>query len=243
MSEIGRLPDPPDVNALREAYSPDRARAAVRVNFVTSLDGAVEVAGHSSGLSSDVDRLVFSVLRGHADAVLVGAGTLRHERYGPVRLAEPARAWRRTQGLPEHPTLVIVSESLDLDPLAPVFIDAPVRPVVLTQAGAPVDRQDGLARVADVIAVGHPGTDLPAGLAALNRRGLTQILCEGGPRLFGSLLKAGLVDELCLTISPRLAGPGPGRIIAGDPIGGPAGMRLLHVISAGDDLLTRYARA
>src|SRR5260370_164107 len=82
------------------ACAADRSRRALRLNFVTSLDGAVEVDGTARGLSSDVDRLVFFILRAHADAVMVGAGTMRQERYGPLRLAEPAQAWRLSVGLP-----------------------------------------------------------------------------------------------------------------------------------------------
>jgi riboflavin biosynthesis pyrimidine reductase len=236
--------DLPDLDALRDAYALDRARPTVRMNFVSSVDGAVEVDGHSRGLSSELDKRVFFVLRGYADAVMVGAGTLRHEGYGPVRSAGAALSWRRSHGLSDHPTLVIVSESLHLDPGDAVFAEAPVRPVVLTNGAAPVDRRDRLAAVADVIAFGDAaGTDLAAGLGELHRRGLSQILCEGGPHLFASLLSAGLVDELCLTISPMLVGPGPDRIVTGEAIDKPADLRLVHAIVAGDEILTRYARA
>jgi len=236
-----------DDEALLDAYAPDRTRPCVRVNFVTSLDGAVEVTGHSRGLSSEADQRVFSMLRTLADAIMVGAGTLRHERYGPVRLAEAPQAWRRQQGLAEQPTLVIVSASLDFDAGHRVFTEAPVRPVVLTHAGAPSDRRAAIEPLADVVTCGESVVDLAAGLADLRRRGLGQVLCEGGPQLFGALLAADLVDELCLTVSPLLVGAGPGRIVAG--AGADAGraeplpMRLVHVIAAGDMLLTRYARA
>jgi riboflavin biosynthesis pyrimidine reductase len=243
VSDVWSLSDPPDLEPVRRAYAPDRSRPCLRVNFVSSVDGAVEVEGHSRGLSSDIDREVFHILRGYADAILVGAGTLRHEVYGPVRLAEPVRRWRREQGLAEQPTLVVVSESLHLDPGTAVFAEAPMRPLVLTNAAAPDEGREKLSAVADVIAVGQDETDLTAGLAELHRRGLTQILCEGGPRLFGSLLRAGLVDEVCLTVSPMLAGPGAGRIVAGDPASGPTGLRLVHAIAAGSELLLRYARA
>jgi riboflavin-specific deaminase-like protein len=227
---------------LIEAYAPDRDRPAVRINFVTSLDGAVQVAGYSRGLSSDADRAVFGILRRHADAIMVGAGTLRHEGYGPVRMNDERRAWRRDRGLAENPTLVVVSAALDLDPKAGAFAEAPVRPVVLTHAGADPERQRDLGAVADVLVCGESVVDLQAGVRGLRDRGLDQVLCEGGPHLFGSLLAADLVDELCLTVSPMLAGPGSGRIIEGATGPAPTGMRPVEIIEDDGFLFTRYVR-
>lgn len=236
-------PELDDVD-LVDAYAADRTKPWLRVNFVTSLDGAVEVGGYSEGLSSEGDQTVFRVLRMHCDALLVGAGTLRHEGYRGVRLDEERRAWRRDHGLAEFPTLVVVSSSLDLDPAQGAFADAPVRPIVLTREAAPPTLRDQIGAVADVVTCGETSVDLTFGLAELRRRGLAHVLCEGGPHLFGALLAEDLVDELCLTISPLLAGPGAGRIVAG-PLEGrpPAGMSLDHILAAGDSLLTRYTRA
>lgn len=236
-------PESPDGDALREAYAPDRRSPGLRLNFATSLDGAVEIDGRSRELSSDADREVFGILRLHADAIMVGGGTLRKERYRPVRLDEAAHAWRRERGLAEDPTLVIVSSSLGLDAGHAVFTDAPVRPMVLTHATAPPANWASLEPVADVVSCGDDLVDLAKGFAELRRRGLAQVLCEGGPHLFGSLLAADLVDEMCLTLSPLLTGPGAGRIVAGAGRAIPQGMRLVHVLLAGDQLLTRYARA
>jgi riboflavin-specific deaminase-like protein len=225
-----------------DAYALDRGAPHIRLNFVSSLDGAVEEDGRSRGLSNPVDQRVLQLLRVHADAVLVGAGTLRQERYGPMRLKPDLVERRRRRGLAEQPTLVAVSAALDLDPSSRLFQEAPVRPIVLTHGAADPDRREALAAVADVVVTGESVVDLAGGRAELARRGLSQVLCEGGPHLFGSLLAAGLVDELCLTVSPLLTGPGAGRIVAGPRIGDPQGMRLVHVIESGGTLLTRYAR-
>ncbi|SCL50032.1 Pyrimidine reductase, riboflavin biosynthesis [Micromonospora citrea] len=215
-------------------------RPHLRVNFVTSVDGAVSVDGYSAGLSGEPDKRVFGLLRMLCDALVVAAGTLRQEGYRAVRLDERRRAWRRERGLPEYPTLVVVSGSLDLDPAQAAFADAPTRPVVLTRGDATAP--PGLADVADVVRCGDDRVDLAAGLAELRRRGLGQVLCEGGPRLFGALTAADLVDEVCLTVAPLLAGAGPGRITAG----GPSEVRhlpLRHVLAAADGvLMLRYAR-
>ncbi|HEX7747047.1 MAG TPA: pyrimidine reductase family protein [Micromonosporaceae bacterium] len=239
-----------DDAALADLYGrPSRpGRTHLRVNFVSSIDGAVAVDGYSAGLSGPADKRVFGVLRMLCDALLVGAGTLRCEGYRAVRLDERRRAWRRDHGLAEYPTLVVVSRSLDLDPAQRAFADAPVRPLVLTTGQA--DPPPGLTAVAEVLRMG-PADILPASLAELHRRGHHQVLCEGGPGLFGGLTAAGLVDELCLTVSPLLAGPGSGRITADPPnppgLPGPPAppqaMELCHVLSADDVLLLRYLRA
>ncbi|WP_328338676.1 pyrimidine reductase family protein [Micromonospora sp. NBC_00421] len=212
----------------------------LRVNFVASADGAVTVDGYSAGLSGEPDKRVFGLLRMQCDGLLVAAGTLRHEGYRAVRLDAPRRAWRRAHGLAEYPTLAVVSGSLRLDPAQAAFADAPARPVVLTTETAVAP--PGLADVVDLVRVGRDAVDLAAGLAALRRRGLGQLLCEGGPQLFGALTTADLVDELCLTVAPLLAGAGPGRITAG-PDSPPRSLPLRHALAAADGvLMLRYAR-
>lgn len=227
-----------DTEALAQLYGRGE-RPCLRINFVSSIDGAAELDGRSAGLSGDADKQVFGVLRMLCDALLVGAGTLRDESYHAVRLDERRRAWRRAHGLPDYPALVVVSRSLDLDPAQAAFADAPVRPLVLTHRRAAVPA--GLAAVADVLRAGDTEVDLAAGLAELHRRGLRQLLCEGGPHLFGSLTAADVVDEVCLTVSPLLTGPGAGRITAGTPCS-PRRMALRHVLGAQDMLLLRYSR-
>lgn len=230
---------PLDDAALTALYGrADRPR--LRVNFVTSVDGAVTVDGYSAGLSGEPDKRVFGLLRMLCDALVVAAGTLRHEGYRAVRLDPARRAWRRAHGLAEYPTLVVVSGSLRLDPAQAAFADAPVRPVVLTREDATAPA--GLAGVADLVRCGVDRVDLAAGLAELHRRGLDELLCEGGPYLFGALTAADLVDEVCLTVAPLLAGAGPGRITAGPPAP-PRDLPLRHVLAAADGtLMLRYAR-
>jgi riboflavin biosynthesis pyrimidine reductase len=241
--QIRRLwPDPStpplDDAALAALYGRP-GRSHLRVNFVTSLDGAVELGGRSGGLSGPADKRVFGLLRMLCDAVLVGAGTLRRERYRAVRLDERRRAWRWDSGLTELPTLVVVSQTLALDPAQAAFADAPVRPLVFTTAKAVPP--PGLTEVAEVLPVAEDKIDLLAVVAELHRRGLNQVLCEGGPLLFGALTAADLVDELCLTVSPQLVGAGAGRIVAGSP-SPPRTLRLAHTLAAEETLLLRYVR-
>jgi riboflavin biosynthesis pyrimidine reductase len=236
-------PAPLDDDGLFESYRLTRESPSLRVNFVASLDGAVESDGYSRGLSNPADKRVFALLRAHADDVMVGAGTLRHEGYGPARTPAEDLVRRQAAGLPEHPTLVVVSAALDLDPTSRAFTEAPRRPVVLTHASAPPERQSSLAAVADVVICGDSVVDMVVARSELERRGLTHVLCEGGPHLFGALLAADLVDELCLTVSPLLTGAGAGRIVAGAAVSSPLSMRLVHILESEGALLTRYARA
>ena len=232
-----------DDEALAAAYTVERERPWLRVNFVTSLDGAATAAdGLSGGLSDPKDKRVFGVLRMLCDALLVGAGTLRAEGYGALRLDAGRRRWRTARGLTPFPRLVVVSGSLDLDPAQAALAEAPVRPIVLTCETAPQHRRDALAPVADVLVFGEREVDLPGALDVLRRTGMPQILSEGGPHLLGRLTAADLVDELCLTVAPLLVGPGPGRITGGPAIDAARRLRLAHTIRADDLLILRYTR-
>lgn len=236
----GPVADMTDDDLLAAYAVPDGPVRHLRVNFVASADGAVTVAGKSAGLSSPADRRVFALLRDLADVVLVGAGTIRGEGYGYPDFGPDRRARRRGLGLAEWPTFAIVSESLNLDLSSSLFSRAPVRTVVLTSERSPADRRAALAPYAEVLVHGGEHVDLAAGLDELTARGLRRVLSEGGPGLLGSLVGAGLLDELCLTVAPLLAGPGPGRIVAGAPHL-PAGLRLAGLLEEDGALFGRYA--
>jgi riboflavin biosynthesis pyrimidine reductase len=242
-------PDPAsalDDDDLLARYADAAAPDWVRVNFVATADGSATADGLSGSLGGAADLRVFDLLRRLADVVLVAAGTVRAEGYGPMRLTEADVVWRRARGMPDHPVFAIVSGSLALDPASSVFTDAPVRPVVVTVAAADPARRAALSAVADVVSC-SPADDpdtLDAGvmLHALRDRGLRTVHCEGGPSLLGTLVAADLVDELCLTVSPVLEGGVGPRIVTG---ASPSlrDMRLAHVLRSGDVLLTRYVRA
>ena len=235
-----------DTDALTAAYAPDRATPSLRLNFVSSIDGAATVEGKSAPLGTPADKQVFNLLRRLCDGLIVGAGTVRNEKYRAIRSSDEQRHWRLDHGLAPHPRLAIVSSRLDLDPTAAVFTEAPVRPIVITHQRAAESARAALADVADVVVHGLDEVDLPGAVGELREAyALDQLLCEGGPHLFASLYAADLVDELCLTVSPRLAGPGPDRIIVGDPgadMPPTTAMRLHHAIAADSALLLRYVR-
>lgn len=210
----------------------------VRVNFVSSVDGAATRDGLSGGLGDAADERYFELLRRVADVVLIGAGTVRAEGYGAMRVSDAAAAWRVAHGRGEHPAIAIVTSSLELDPASAVFTAAPVRPLIIT-----TERATGSSRfeaVADAVVAGSSRVDPRIAVEALRTRGLRRILCEGGPHLFGDVLAADVADELCLTLEPTLeAGDAP-RIATGDSA--PRDMRLASVHRSGSTLLLRYTR-
>lgn len=211
----------------------------LRANMVTSADGAGFLEGRTAALSTPGDMRLFGLLRVLADVVLVGAGTARVEEYKPAR-RRPALEDLRA-GRPPAAPIAVVSRKLDLDFATPLFTEAPpdARTIVITCAGSPDDKRAAAARVADVIVAGDVAVDLEQALAALRDRGLGQVLCEGGPHLLGQLAEEGLLDELCLTVTPVLAGPGPTRVVAGAPF--PARpMTLAHVLTDDGELFCRY---
>jgi riboflavin biosynthesis pyrimidine reductase len=244
-SERAELPAraelPPRFELIEHYRVHDRAVAQVRVNFIASLDGAATVDGLSGGLNNDDDKLVFDTLRLLTDVILVGAGTVRAEGYGGIRLSDEDAVWRVKAGLAAQPPVAIVSGRLDLDPGNAVFTEASTRPIVLTHASAPTERRAALAAVADVVDCGDESIDQRRLVQELAARGLPQILCEGGPHLFGDLVAADCVDELCLSLAPVLEGGSAGRIIFGEAVATRA-MELRHVLRAGDMLFLRYVR-
>jgi riboflavin biosynthesis pyrimidine reductase len=231
------------------AYPPDRGpgRPWVRANMIASADGAAEVDGLTQGLGGPADRMLFQVLRSLADVILVGAGTARAEGYGPARPAALLTGLR--EGRPATPPIAVLSASLDLDPQSSLLADAPAdaRTVVLTTRSAPAGRQAALARHADVIVAGDDRVSAAQAIAALAGLGHSRILTEGGPSLLAQIAADGLLDELCLTISPVLAGGQARRILAGGAAGVPApgipeSLGLAHVLADDAYLFCRYLR-
>ncbi|WP_223691458.1 pyrimidine reductase family protein [Leifsonia poae] len=251
MSEPGitRLFPLPAVDGLGDAQIAElytagaERRPWLRVNFVTSVDGAATHQGLSGGLSDDADKRVFAILRRLCDVVVVGAGTVRAEGYSAMRVDAASERWRTENGMSPHPVFAIVSAGLDLDPASPIFADAPNRPIILTTERSRPQAREALADVADVAICGRDRVEADALVRVLGERGLGRIHCEGGPHLFGDLIAAGTLDELCLTVSPRLEAGVASRISAGASPIVPVGLRLAHTLLSGDTLLLRYTRA
>lgn len=224
-----------------DIYRPlDPHAPLLRVNMVTSVDGsATDEHGRTSGLGLQGDHEAFRALRALADAILVGAGTVRAEGYGPHRLRGDLRDRRAADGRAGPAPIVVVSRSLDLDFSAPLFHAADAPTMVVTCQAAPADRQREAQRVGRLLVAGQTEVDLAAAVARLQGDlGLPCLLCEGGPTLNDALFAAGLVDELCLTLTPRLIGNGPAIL---QSLPHPADLALTGLCEQDGELYARYA--
>lgn len=210
----------------------------VMANFVSTIDGATVVDGGSTAINDEDDMRMFGAIRAVADFILVGAGTLRAENYGPTTLDARRREARRKAGLEETPHLVVVTRSLDLDPEDRVFSDPDHRVTVLTDETAPDDRFAALAEVADVVRLKATGAKDIIHYMRLAR----VVLCEGGATLMGQLVAARLIDEMALTVAPMLVAGVSNRVAQGAEARPPIDMRLDDVLYGDRSLFLRYVR-
>lgn len=237
------IPDPgrttveEQLDSYRPWERPPEDRPYLAMNFAATVDGRATIAGVSGPIGSDTDTQMLAGLRTRFDAVMIGGGTMRAERYGRLVMSQEKRERRERIGLPHDPLMVIVSGRLDLPWDAPLFTAGGGRVLVFTASEAePPDTATSL-RV-----VRHEGrVDLGAALRHLrHERGVRALLCEGGPRLHGELEAAGLVDDLFLTIAPKLAGGEAPRLIEGE-LPAVAPLALTWLLEQDGELFARYS--
>jgi riboflavin-specific deaminase-like protein len=227
---------------LGELAPPDRPYLVL--NMVETLDGRVTIDGRSGAIGNDADRELFHGLRTQVDAVMVGAGTLRTERYGRIVKTDELRERRVRDGLAPDPLAVVVSERLHVPPDLPLLEDEHSHVVVLT--GSPADPPPSRARLE--VLRGETAEEPGLVLAPLLRRlreeyGVRSILCEGGPALNDGLLREGLVDELFLALSPKVAGGEPLTVVTGEALRPAAELELVSVLENEGHLFMRYRMA
>jgi riboflavin biosynthesis pyrimidine reductase len=226
----------------------DRSRLTgpcwVMANMVGGLDGSAAIGGRVAALSTSPDAELFTSMRTLADVVLVGAETIRREGYGPLTLPTHRVETRREQGRSAAPRLAVVSRSLDLDWSGRAFVDPALeeRALVVTCEAADPDGLERARQVAEVIVAGESKVEPALALEELASRGYRVVLTEGGPTWLGELVAAGYLDELCLTISPRMGGDA--LPVSVTPPGAPlVSLSLRHVLRDGDTLFLRYEKA
>jgi riboflavin biosynthesis pyrimidine reductase len=226
----------------RPSEPPPRPR--VLLNMIATADGRATLAGRSGPISGAADRELFHALRAAADGVLVGAGTVRTERYGRILRDDSLRELRERRGLAPEPIACIVSGRLALPEDIPILREPDSRVAILTASSASLPEPG--AQIEYVRSAGGQ-LDLAAAIEELTPRfAIACLLCEGGPHLARELLARGLVDEMFLTISPVLAGGEPSagealRILAGAELEPPAPLELLGVMRSDSYLFLRYA--
>jgi riboflavin-specific deaminase-like protein len=236
-------PGPTTVEEQLDSYEPWREprdqRPFVAMNFDTTVDGRATIGGVSGPIGSAADTAMLAGLRTRFDAVMIGAGTMRAERYGRPVASQEKRERRERIGLSHDPLMVIVSGGLDLPWDAPLFTEGGGRILVFTASEDEPPEVETSLRV-----VRHPGSvDLGAALRHLREeREVRTVLCEGGPRLHAEMEAGGLVDELFLTISPKLAGGAAPRILEGE-LPGVEPLELAWLLEEDGELFARYRRA
>jgi riboflavin-specific deaminase-like protein len=206
------------------------------INMVSSLDGKATLDWRTKGLSTELDRRLFHHLRTQPDAVMVGAGTAREERYGRMTKNDELRQKRANEGLVPDALAVVVSGRLELPPDLPLLNEPQQRVVIATGS------EDELPGLKGDVEYARVGDDLPRLMGYLHERhGVRSVLCEGGPTLNSFLFAAGLVDELFLTMNPKLVGGAAAlTIIAGRELVEPAELDLVSVAEADGELYTRW---
>ena len=208
------------------------------INMVASIDGATAVQGRSTGLGDEDDLAMFKALRAVPDVILVGAGTVRAEDYGPIRLDDERMERRRSIGKEDLPRLAIVTGHLDLDPEARLFSRADSPPIILTGPTADPDRRRSLEPVAEMVVLEDLSVETV--LEHLGQAGV--ILCEGGPGLNSQLASAGRIDEVNLTVAPFVVGGVSKRIVEGETADPPLDMDLDRILAGDRSLFFRYLR-
>jgi riboflavin-specific deaminase-like protein len=222
------------VSGLRLADKAPSGRPYLILNMVSTLDGKATIDWRTKGMSTELDREIFHRLRTQVDAVMVGAGTARVERYGRMTKTEKLRQVRVDEGLEPDPLAIVVSSRLDLPADLPLLTEPEQRVVIATSSDATLPGEH--------ITHERTGDDLPLLMARLREQyAVRSILCEGGPTLNSYLLSAGLVDELWLTLNPKLAGGAAAlTIVAGRELVDPLDLEPISVAEGGGDLFTRW---
>lgn len=219
---------------LEDLAHPDRPHLVL--NFATTIDGRAAISGRSGPIGSETDTEMLERLRTRVDAVMIGAGTMRAERYGRIVSDPDLRAYRERTGLAHDPLAVIVSNRMELPWDAGLFTDGGGRVVVFTAS-----EEEPPETATPVTVVRHPdGVELDRALGwLLAERGIRSVLCEGGPTLHGRLREGGLADELFLTIAPKIAGGEGPRILEG-ALPDVEGVALAWLLESEGELFARY---
>jgi riboflavin biosynthesis pyrimidine reductase len=235
--DAGKTTVEQQLDGYRPWEQPRDERPLVATNFAVTVDGRATIGGVSGPIGSEADTEMLAWLRTRFDAVMIGAGTMRAERYGRIAAKPETRERRERVGLQPDPLMVLISGRLDLPWDAPLFTAGGGEVLVFTASEAePPETATSLSIVR------HEGTvDVGAALGHLRaEHGIRALLCEGGPHLHGQLWAGGLVDELFLTTAPRMTGTEAPRILEGGALPKIAELDLAWLLEQEGELFARY---
>jgi riboflavin biosynthesis pyrimidine reductase len=236
-AEITELPDDPD--GIDRFYGD--APRGVRANMIFSADGAAAFRGRTRLISDPADQQLLGQLRTYSDVIVVGSGTVSAEDYGPGKLSDEQRARRVARGETNDPRLAVVTARGALSPELRIFTGDGQPPVIVTGTKG-IAAHPELNQLGEVVIAGENKVDPQAMLDGFRELGLERVLCEGGPYLLNSLIDADLVDDMCLTLTPFLAGSQPTTMQPASDRIAPTRLALRHVLYKNGLLYTRYGR-
>jgi riboflavin-specific deaminase-like protein len=228
------------LSGLRLADRAPEDRPYTIVNFVASADGRATFAGRSGQLGDDGDHVLFHGLRSTVDAVMAGTGTLRTERYGRLISKADVREERQRAGRTAEPLACTVTRRADVPLDIPLFETPGARIVVFSPDELDLD---GVRAEVEVVELDPGELTLVTVMRHLRtHHNVRSLLCEGGPTLFGSMIHEQVVDELFLTVAPKLTGGGAGPTVTSGPeLPEPATLNLIWALERAGSLYLRYA--
>lgn len=221
-----------------------RSRPHVSVNMAMSLDGKITTFRRERiALGTEHDRRLMDELRSSADAVIVGAGTIRYDGFPILLRYKDLEAMRTARGRPPHPINVALSRELDFPSTRPFFTHSGTEKIIFTTRAAPVTRVKRFSKLAEVVVL--PKRTLSPGdvLRDLHQRKIKKVILEGGGEVHFAFAREGVVDDVYITLTPRLVGgataptvlDGKGFLASDHPQ-----LRLVSTKRIGDELFLKY---
>lgn len=227
---------------LSDSRSHDDNEPWVMLNMIASSNGLATLDGRSGKLGGDEDRELFRTLRGMADLILVGLKTVLEERYNPPKLDNEMAAFRKSSGKDRLPRVVVVSNSLEIDPGVPLFGSESYSPILITSKSSPAKKRESLAKKYDIVLSGEERVDFRGAINTLTEGKGGIVLVEGGPSINKQLVAADLFDELCITVSPFHSNDASGELVTTDKSYPDGEMEVARRIEVNDFIFYRYLR-
>ena len=227
-----------------DVRTPLNSRPWVLLNMVNSVDGFISVEGRAGGLSGPADKNIYQIIRGLADIILVGAGTVRTENYKAPKIPEGDLAkFRESRGQEKRPRLAVVSGELDLDPGMGLFAERHLEdkpPLIYTKSESLKKKASQFTSSAEIVDFPEKELNVSRVVEDLLNKDAKIVVCEGGPNLNAHLLAAGIIDEFCLSVSPRAVGGEDPAVFLTQPVDSPTELSLDRILVEEEFLFCRY---